>query len=256
MKRCIGLATAGIFVLLLALPVSSQEEEAVLPEIVQLEASSGVTYVGDFYLPAVDVRAGERLATVLMFHQSGSDRSHLRSLALALLDAGYAVLAVDSPGMGDSGGMWESDADAIVENCRDWFEWLREQPEVRADAIATLGSSVGAIQSILGCADDSSCVTAIALSPPSEIYGVSAEEMNAVIGEQLRRRSILLLAAVQDRHYAAGVRDIVGWSRGEVGVRIFPGLAHGETLFTTSKDSEQVVALIIEWLNEHMPPAG
>lgn len=221
------------------------------PRVVQVETAAGITLVGDFYVPA-QITPVSRFPTILIFHQIGSNRAAAAPLANVLTDAGYAVLAVDAPGAGESGGAWVSDYASIVGNIRVWVDWLLSQPDVRTDGIALLGSSVGGLQAIIGCAAIPECVTAIALSPPGEGYGITAEQMRAAVETQLRTRSILLLAATFDGVYTAAVRELVAWSRGEISADVYRGYAHGEALFLSFDGADRVIARILDWLNEQV----
>lgn len=172
-----------------------------------------------------------------------------------LTAAGYAVLAVDSPGVGDSSGAPASNRDAVVASVQVWFDWLATQPEVQTNSIAMLGASIGGLQALVGCGAMPECRTAISLSPPRDGYGITAEQVREALETQLRNRSALLLAATFDGYFTAAVREMAGWSRGELGVYIFRGVGHGEMLFTSFERADRVIAHILDWLNEHRPSA-
>ncbi len=252
MKHFVPLLTIG---LLFTFGLTAAAQATTEPRVVRVETADGVTLVGDFYLPAGSLVLESGFPTVIVFHQVGSNRGAARPLAEALTAAGYAVLAVDSPGVGDSGGAPASNRDAVVASVQVWFDWLAAQPEVQTNSIAMLGASIGGLQALAGCGAISACWTAISLSPPRDGYGITAEQVREALETQLRNRSALLLAATFDGYFTAAVREMAGWSRGELGVYIFRGAGHGEMLFTSFEHADRVIAHILDWLNEHRPPA-
>ncbi|MBK8024346.1 MAG: alpha/beta fold hydrolase [Chloroflexi bacterium] len=243
------LSVAAMASLLLCFPfASSFAQEATEPILVQVTTSDGVVLAGDFYVPAV-VPA----PAVLVFHQNNSDRTDARPLAEPLVAAGYAVLAVDQRGVGGSGGFWMPRAEIVLGDIRAWLAWLREQPEVRTEAVFTLGSSTGGLLALAGCADDAGCRSAIALSPTRDGNGLSRDTTEQMFAEPLRTRSVFLMVSVGDSQFDGYVREMIEWSRGELGVYFFTGAAHGENLFTMDDHREQVVELIVDWLDAHLP---
>jgi len=113
---------------------------------VSFPASDGVRLVG-WYVP------GKNGAAVILLHGSHVSRAstlpHLRMLA----QAGYAVLAYDARGHGQSDGQtstlgWTEDADIAGA-----ITFLRHQPGVDPERIAALGLSMGAMDALRAAAD-------------------------------------------------------------------------------------------------------
>jgi alpha-beta hydrolase superfamily lysophospholipase len=214
------------------------------PQRVEVTAPDEQILVGDFYAAADAPQGGA--PAVLLMHMNNGRRAEWEPLLQPLLDAGYNVLNVDLRGFGESSGQrnWES----AVTDVQLWLDWLREQPGVNPDQIATIGGSIGSNLALLGCANDAGCVTAIALSPGLDYYGLKPETF---LKDGLKERSALLIASHSDRESSVGVRQMASAATNDIGMRLYPGSLHGTTLLTGSK-AASVIPLIIGWLDEHM----
>lgn len=212
-------------------------------QVVEVAAADGLTLVGDYYA------AGDEPApAVLLMHMYGSQRSAWNPIIPTLTEAGYAVLAVDLRGFGDTGG--DEDFEAAQGDVQTWLDWLRQQPGVRADAVSIMGASVGANLALVGCANDEGCVTVIALSPGLDFYNVMPE---MAVTEGLRRRAVMLVASHGDTESAEGVRQMTASARGEINTRIFAGVAHGTSLFGSRRVYSRLLNLMVTWLDEQTP---
>jgi pimeloyl-ACP methyl ester carboxylesterase len=149
---------------------ASRAQDTVLaePQRVEVAAEDGLMLVGDFYALATDTDV--ELPTVLLMHQNQSNRQSWEPLIGPLLEAGFNVLTVDLRAHGETGGA--RDWEAALEDVQTWLDWLREQPTVRDSGIATVGASIGSNLALVGCANDPTCVTAIALSPGVDYFGI------------------------------------------------------------------------------------
>lgn len=214
-------------------PIPAQRAEAV--------ADDGLTLMGDYYpLPDAPV--------VILLHQLYTDRRSWTPFVGMFLGSGYSVLAVDLRGFGETGGKiaWQK----AVGDVQTWFNWLRQQPGVRGDAISVIGSSMGSNLALVGCANDPQCMTVIAISPGLNYYGILTRQ---VVTKNLSQRSALLVTSRRDVYSGGSVvklRDAVGKDSGVV-AQIYEGNAHGMELFTA--DGDDLKPLIIDWLNDHLP---
>lgn len=217
--------------------VTAQDVE---PQVVNVTATDDLTLVGDFY------SVGDTPApAVLLMHMLGSQRSAWDPIIPALLEAGFNVLAIDLRGHGETGG--GIDWEAATTDVQTWLDWLREQPNVRPEAISTVGGSIGSNLALIGCALDEQCVTAVALSPGTDYYGLLPLDTFA----ELRNRSVFLIAAHSDGYSASSVREMTSEFRGEIGVRLYRGGTHGTEFFGVIPDT--IIPLIVDWLVEHTP---
>jgi len=216
------------------------------PQTIQVTAEDGLTLVGDYYLSKLD--ADESYPAVLLLHMLGSNRGSWSPLTPALLEAGYAVLAVDLRGHGETGG--EINWPAATTDVQSWLDWLRGQPAIQPDGISIIGASIGANLALIGCANDPDCVSAIALSPGLDYYGL--EPRQAIVGN-LSTRSALLVASQIDQYSADSVKALMGSATGDIGARIFAGNPHGTNMFQRDQMGQPLIDMIIAWLNEHTP---
>jgi dienelactone hydrolase len=135
-------------------------------ESVSFATPDGVTLVGWY----TSSRNG---AAVIVLPGSGGDKDSTRVHADVLVGHGYGVLALDSRGTGDSGGVgnawgWHGPADIAGA-----LTWLSGRPEVDAGRVAVLGLSMGGEEAITAAATD------------PRIAAVVAEGVSARIPEDL-----------------------------------------------------------------------
>lgn len=210
-------------------------------ETVTVNASDDLELVGDFYQPEDASETGN--PAVLLFHMLGSNRHAYDPILPDLVDAGYVVLNVDMRGHGDTGGnqVW----DLAIDDVQTWLDWLREQETVDDSRVAIMGASIGSNIALIGCAQDTDCVGAIALSPGLDYFGVEPE---SAVMNGLAERAVLLVASHSDGYSAESVEQMFTNGRGDVSARIYRGAAHGTSLFRSHYDS--VSQLILSWLIE------
>lgn len=221
---------------LLVIPTIAQDESPTF-ETIELPATDELMLVGDFYVPdALDAPA----PAILLMHMNRGRRSDYAPLIPALLDSGYVVLTVDLRAHGETGG--GRDWDLAIEDTQVWLDWLREQDAVDGSRLATIGASIGSNLALVGCANDGDCVTAVALSPGEDYFGVMPGE-SLVDG-----LNAFLVASHNDRQSADSIRAFFNDASGYVSTRMYLGRAHGTQLF--SNELESISNAIIVWLDE------
>ncbi len=108
--------------------------KSVLP--VDLTTADGVPIKGDYYRPARENAPG-----VLLVHGSGRERSAWQLFARQLMEQGFATLAIDLRGYGESGGH-AADQNKI-EDVTAAVDFLKAQAEVDPDNILIIGGKDG-----------------------------------------------------------------------------------------------------------------
>lgn len=235
MRRYLYLFSLVLF----TIPLLAQSDESLSFETIELSASDDLSLMGDLYIPEAMESPAPAL---LLMHMNGGNRSDYIPLIPALLDSGYVVLTVDLRAHGATGGArnW----DLAIEDTQLWLDWLREQDAVDASRIATIGASIGSNLALVGCANDGDCVTAIALSPGTDYFGVMpgdalVDGLNA-----------FLVASHNDSQSANSIRTFFNDATGYVSTRMYPGRAHGTQLF--SSELESISNAILAWLDEQL----
>lgn len=231
--------------LFIAAPALAQEATTTPePTVVKVAASDGLMLVGDFYAASGE---GDKPAILLM-HMYQNVRQSWKEFVPKLLDAGYSVLNVDLRGHGETGG--STNWPLAVTDVQTWLDWLREQPGVRDDAVSIIGASVGSNLALIGCANDKACVTAIALSPGSDYFGLRPKDF---IAEGLKDRSAFVVASQKDSASAQGVKQFTVIATGELGVQLYSGSLHGTNILNSKLYRERLTKMMINWLDDHTP---
>jgi pimeloyl-ACP methyl ester carboxylesterase len=210
------------------------------PQRIELEASDGLLLVGNYFAPTDPGESGA--PAVLLMHMYGSKKEAWIDLLPPLTGAGYAVLAIDMRGHGETGG--PDDWPLAEEDMHLWIDWLREQDGVDPAHVSLVGASIGSNLALRGIADDPDIVTAVALSPGLDYFGMLTEEAMLDTGE----RPVFLVAAQRDRESAASVKTLAALTQGDTLVRIYTHSAHGTGIFMLEED---LAPSIIHWLDAH-----
>jgi pimeloyl-ACP methyl ester carboxylesterase len=225
-----------IALFLLSFPLLAQEENPlpVAPQLVEISAADGLGLVGDFYL--IDPSH----ATVLLLHEIYTTRASWQNVIAVLLNNGYNVLAVDERGWGETGGSinWYR----AVGDVAAWMDWLRTTAGVNPEAIHTMGSSMGSSLAILGCANDSLCRSAVAVSPGWNYYRQS-------IANHIALKPVFAIYAQRDRWPALAIPRMQEAAPDSLLVQAYEGNAHGMNLLNA--EFERVMPLILDWLATH-----
>ncbi|MBZ0275354.1 MAG: alpha/beta fold hydrolase [Anaerolineae bacterium] len=246
MKRIMILLVVGI--LSAAGSAAAQDTPPVEPQAVQLTAADGLVLVGDYY--SMPVEAGQQRPAVLLLHMLNSQRRAWNPLITPLLDAGYNVLAVDMRGHGETGST--KDWDAAIQDTQLWLDWLHNQPDVQPDGVSSIGASIGSNLALIGCANDATCATAIALSPGLEYLGVKLDD---TVTQGFSNRGILLVAGRRDTTSAVSVTELTSTMTSEVSALLFTGSSHGTAMLTVDRLKQVLIPEIITWLDTHTPAA-
>ena len=216
------------------------------PVEVELTTEDELTLIGDYWAQLPEMTPESGAPAVLLLHMLGGNRGAWEPMVVPLLDAGFAVLAVDMRGHGATRG--SQDWTLAESDHQLWLDWLREQEGVRADSVSIIGASIGSNMALIGCANDADCVTAVALSPGLDYRGVQPA---VAVTEGLAERSALLIGARGDGTVVSDMLAMADDASGEIGLRIYRGRAHGTNMF--SINDYDVIPVVIDWLIEHLP---
>ncbi len=109
---------------------------------VTIAASDGTSLACAYVLPAGTPPAGG-WPGVLLFHGLGGSRSGMTLYGNTFAQAGFASLACDARGTGDSGGTFGFDGPREVQDARDLLDWFAARSDVSDTKIGALGVSAG-----------------------------------------------------------------------------------------------------------------
>ena len=210
--------------------------ELVAPQPVSTLASDGLILEAHFYVVHPDA------PTVVLLHQLYRTRDHWLHYANALTVAGFNVLAPDLRGWGATGG--EINWPAAVDDVATWMAWLRNEAQVRPDAISMMGSSMGSSLAINGCFQDELCRTVIAVSPGIAYYGIDVtESVTSLMGE----RQLFVVYADRDLYPRRAVPRMLGMAPNNITVQSYPGRNHGMDLIDT--EWQTFIPLMVQWFS-------
>lgn len=231
--------------LALSLFLPAAAAETIDFETVTFPAADGVRLAADYYPP--NVAKDQRAPIVILLHMYRSDRKSWEPLIAPLHEAGFAILAIDLRGHGESATTASREAvlkrdpelfKKMQEDVRGAYNWLTEQPALDRARLALVGASVGASVALQYAAKDRSVDAVVGLSPGLNYMGLdSAGDIAQVTG-----REILLLATEDERDAPYTLQK-----RGAgVKVQIFKeAQAHGTKMFGTVPQIEiQIVRFL------------
>jgi dienelactone hydrolase len=219
------------------------------PQQITLDSAGGAKIAGTFY-PAAKASS----PAILMLHQWMSDRHSYDDLAKRMQARGFAVLAIDGRGFGES--VKTADGNPIVATKSDEsvagmkadvgaaFDFLSKQTNVDPNRIGIIGASYGSSLAIIYAADNPK-IKAVALLSPGVNYFGNMPTDPAV--RKYGNRALLLVAADDDKASADSVKKLkeAGASdRHEV--KIYPKGGHGTGLFGAKVGLEDLLEEFFE----------
>lgn len=177
---------------------------------------------------------------IVLVHMLGRSKDEWAFVATRLQDAGATVLAMDLRGHGNSGGS-PALLGPMVGDVEAAIEWLATRPNIRPDALALVGASLGANLAALAAADRG-IVRAIALVSPSLDYrGV---RLDSATMKRLGATPVWLAASTEDPYALRTVKELVsaGGAREQL---LSPARAHGTALLAADPD---LASNLMDWL--------
>jgi pyridoxine 5-phosphate synthase len=217
--------------LLLALVLSSPVEAA--GTRVTFPSLDGTPLAGEFFEAASRPSPG-----VVLVHMLSRDKSDWRGLPDRIRDAGITALTIDLRGHGGSSGS-PSDLAAAV-------RWLAARPNIRPDAVAIVGASLGASLALLA-AVDTQLVRAIGVVSPSLDY--RGLRTDTALVKRVGARPIWMAASSEDPLALRTVRDFAADSSGPREQHVSSIAAHGTQLLDRDLD---VARALVDWLRRSL----
>ncbi len=209
---------------------------------VAVQTADGLELVGTFYAPQ---DPAPPWPGVILLHMVYGSRQDWQEFAGELTGAGYAVLALDMRGHGDSGGSleWDKFEDDLL---RVW-EYFAGRPDVDEGLTGVVGASIGANMALLLGASQPDAAGVVLLSPGLDYYGVTTADTLEAFGQ----RPLLIVASEEDSYSAQSSRQLSELAGGEVHLEMYPGGAHGTVMFDRQPG---LAGLIVDWLDGYLKP--
>jgi alpha-beta hydrolase superfamily lysophospholipase len=202
-------------------------------------SGDGTPLVGTFYEASV-----RPAPAVVLVHMLGRTREDWAPLAAQLEAAGMMVLAVDLRGHGLSGGS-NSALPPMVQDVRAAIDWMAARQEVRPDAIAVVGASLGANLALLAAADAPMVRCVGLLSPSLDYRGV---RLDATALRKVGKRPLWLAASTQDPYALRTVKELAEGA-GVREQRLSEAVAHGTNLLSADP---AVASALVDWLRRSL----
>lgn len=241
------------------LPISARALE---PKPAAFKTKDDVEITGDYYPPAGQTPS----PVVVLLHMYRSNRTAWKPLVPQLHEAGFAVLAIDLRGHGDSVKPRAQrlvtramDRDPILFNAMHndvygAYDFLTRQPGCDMSRLALVGASVGGSVAVDYARQDRSVDVVVWMSPGEAYLGVDSRAHAKELAKH-GKRQILLMAAPGERRDC----DILSEIHPDATVHITePGRkdgdkVHGTNMFGQVKDVE---CRIVKFLVAHIgdPP--
>jgi pimeloyl-ACP methyl ester carboxylesterase len=205
----------------------------------KIKTSDGVKIAGTFYESKADNPAG-----IVLLHMLNRDRRDWDSFARALQASGYAVVAIDLRGHGDSDLDWRDFADKdfrkMVEDVDVAVKYLKKQG-IASDKISLIGASIGANVALEYASQNGNVRSLVLLSPGVDYRGLRADE---AIEEY--DGPVLIVASEEDVYSTQSSQILFEKAVGEKKLEVLKNAGHGTKMFS----DPNLGYLILRWLED------
>jgi len=239
--------------ILLAVTASVPAEQSLpKPERVTYPSPDGVQIVADYYPPKTSEE--HSAPVVILLHQYPSTRGSWAPLVPPFHEAGYAVLAPDLRGHGESiepksmnleegrKGQSPKHYRAAYQDVLGAYDWLRGRKEADLSRFALIGSSIGSSIALDYAARDKSVDVVVCLSPGPNYFGVDSRRDLASYG----KRPVLLISPRNERDRSETLGKL---SPGATVKIVEDSDLHGTFMFGKVPDIEKT---IFEFVQAHI----
>jgi dienelactone hydrolase len=207
---------------------------------VTIPSGDGTIIAGEYYETLNRPAPG-----VVLVHMLSRNKSDWRELPDRIRDAGITALTIDLRGHGGSSGS-AGDLPAMIQDVRAAARWLASRANVRPDAIAIVGASLGASLALLAATDVPQVRAIGVVSPSLDYRGLRTD--TALI-KRLGSRSLWLAASTEDPLALRTLRDFAAESSGPREQFVSSAAAHGTMLL--DRDGEAGRSLV-DWLRRSL----
>ncbi|MGH8003308.1 MAG: alpha/beta hydrolase [Limisphaerales bacterium] len=217
------------------------------------KAEDGLVLKGTLYLPD---GTKEARPVIILLPKMASDRKSWGDFPKKLSAAGYAVLALDQRGHGES--IWQGekkrtflkftnfDFARMVTDLDAVLTVLSKQKKVDVTRSAIYGASIGANVALVYGAGHPEVKAVALLSPGMDYKGITTSDAAISYGN----RPALVVAAGQDGYSALSTRKLADKMGESATLKIYEGKEHGTGLFSEQKDFSR---FLFDWTVANFP---
>jgi len=241
MKKRVYVLASGmslVFLILVGVYIGQNGIPTFALRTVDLTTQDGLSLKTSFY-PAKGAKSPA--PALLLLHMAYSDRRAWHGFAKAAQEAGYAVLALDSRGHGDSAGekvfdpAMDGDVDAAL-------TWLMTHTRVDPERVGIAGASVGANLALRAGAKHPEIQSVALLSPGMQLWDIGIQEAIVDYGQ----RSVFITVSEEDAYPAGSCQHLDAMALGEHRLHVFTGAAHGTDMFQVHDD---LAPMLLDWFD-------
>ncbi len=208
------------------------------PEEIMVEGAEDLSISGTFYPGA----GSAPWPGVILLHMNGGRGQDWSEFAQLLADEGYASLAIDMRGHGQTGG--SKDWELAAEDIQRIWNYFTELEAVDVEHTAVVGASIGSSMALDVATREPDINTIVLLSPGLNYFGVSTDDRIVDYGE----RPALIVASEEDSESADSSRALQDLAPGMAELVMYQGAGHGTRMFS----QEDLSGRILDWLNLHV----
>jgi dienelactone hydrolase len=202
---------------------------------VDLLTSDGINLAATFWTPPDQ----KSVPGVILIHILGGKRQDWTPLARTLQANGYAVLAFDLRGHGESGG--KQTYSAMTKDVAVVYAWLQQQETVAPADIVLIGGSIGANIALNFAVNEPDVRGVVLLSPGLDYHGVRTEDAVKRYGS----RPILIVASEEDKYAASSALRLDALAAGAHQLQMYKGAGHGTGIIYAGVGLDM---LLLDWL--------
>ncbi len=192
------------------------------PKAVGFQTEDQVNIKGTYYPPS---NPQAQVPAILLVHKLDGNKESWQGLATAAQKAGYAVLAIDMRGHGESdGGKFH---DQMVQDLDTALNWMADRPEIKGDSLGIVGASLGANLALQGGSRNPKVKSVVMLSPGLDYEGVTTVDALATYGQ----RAAMFVATENDTYAADSAQNLNSRALGQHQIQIYPGSQQGIDIF-------------------------
>lgn len=196
-------------------------------------ASDGYQLSGTYSIPNIE----GSVPAIILSHQFNSDRHDFDLFIPRLLNEGYAVLAYDTRGFGESAN-GDADINNFPKDVEGALSYLKEQEEVDASRVGIIGASVGANVAFVSSGSIGEIRAAVLLSPSDTgVRGV-------LMGSEIPNFSPTRIFVASDEREKRDSDAIFLKSAKPKEQKVYPGFGHGIDILRSDEAQNDIISFL------------